>query len=151
LADVPFTKTESGKHSGLLTKVEGALNPGDRVAIDGSLDLSPWIVGHGGACVFSIEMMYQSKVGGNYVINIVAQGPAGFFSGSLGLTFSTRTEPTLEQFQSEGDSALGEFWNYDIYSSTKKQHSKPFHTDRPSIETIRWFHRTWPVIPGLSG
>ena len=149
MADIPFTRTESGKHSGQLTAVEGALTPGDRVAIDGSLDLSKWVVGHGDSCVFGIEMLWDPQwAGQGFILNVDAQGPAGFFSGSLGLRFMSRKEPTEDQYLKEGASAFGEFWLLDILSSTKKQRSKAVRCNEARIEVITWFHRPWYVLPG---
>ena len=128
------------------------------MVIDGSPDLSKWIVGHGDSCVFSIEMGWPPQWAGEYfLINVEAQGPAGFFAGSLGLVFGSRKQPSEDQYLKEGPSAFGEIWKYDVFDSTKKQHSTSFRSDAsshgelPGIEEIRWWHRPWYVPPFLSG
>jgi hypothetical protein len=135
MATVPFISVSSGKDSGRVTAVEGALTPGDRVEINGSVDLSTYMVGHSGARGFSIEMVYQAKWANEYAINVVAQGPAGFFSGLLDLAFVNNPHPDK--------GPAYEIVYFDINSSTKKQHTVPYHSDRPAIYTIDWSHRRW--------
>jgi hypothetical protein len=72
MAPVPFTIEWSDKDGGRVTAAESALTPGDRIEINGSLDLST-----------------------------------------------------------------------SINSSTKKQHTVPYHSDRPEIYSIDWSHRRW--------
>jgi hypothetical protein len=110
--------------------VDDPLTPGDRVEINGSLDLSACIVGPNDGCVFSIEMMYVSKVFNEYVVNVVAQGPRGAFAGSLLLWFF-------------GMDPNGQILRLDVYSSTKKQHTLPWNRDPPGIPTFGWSHDPW--------
>ncbi|MDX6582467.1 MAG: hypothetical protein QOI10_1651 [Solirubrobacterales bacterium] len=107
--------------------MDDPLTPGDRVEINGSLDLSACIVGPSDACVFSIEMMYVSKVFNEYVINVVAQGPRGALSGTLRLWFY------------EGPERNTQLRWLDVWSSTKKQHTLPYNSDRPGIVSFGWF------------
>jgi hypothetical protein len=46
MANVPFTNTNCGETKGTTVPLGGALNPGDQVEINGSVDLSTCIVGN---------------------------------------------------------------------------------------------------------
>ena len=72
---VPFTDASCGQTKGECVPVGGALNPGDQVEINGSIDLSSCIVGNSNASVFTISLAEQSPILYNYVISVVAEGP----------------------------------------------------------------------------
>jgi hypothetical protein len=122
MANVEFTSTDCGNQSGT-TKAEGEpLAPGDTVAVNGSTDLSKCIVGNKGACVYSINLINQAGFF-NYVLNVVAQGPAGIGSGWLNLYFTDQS---------------GDKYSLGIYSSTKQQHTVAYNSGAPDIVSIEW-------------
>jgi hypothetical protein len=123
MGSVPFTNASCGLTKGECVPVGGALNPGDEVEINESVDLSSCIVGNSNARVFTISLAKQSPVLYNYVITVVAEGPHGAFSGWLNLYFTDRT----------GDRyALG------IWKSERLQHTVAFNSADPGIVKIEW-------------
>ncbi|MBK8469513.1 MAG: hypothetical protein WAR57_12920 [Candidatus Phosphoribacter sp.] len=123
MGDVPFTNNSCGQKKGEAVPVGGALNPGDQVQINGSIDLSSCIVGNSNARVFTINLDQQSPILYNYVITVVAEGPHGAFSGWLNLYFTDRT----------GDRyALG------VWKSEKLQHTVAYNSEDPAIVKIEW-------------
>jgi hypothetical protein len=122
VANVPFTNSDCGKKSGAIAPLGGALHPGDCVEVNGSTDLSTCVVGNSAACVYQIELVKQAGFYG-YVVNVVAQGPKGAFSGWLHLYF---TDQTGDRY------ALG------VFSSTKEQHTVAYNSDQPGIVKIEW-------------
>ncbi len=123
MGDVPFTNNSCGHTKGEAVPVGGALNPGDQVQINGSVDLSSCIVGNSSARVYSITLERQSPILYDYVISVVAEGPHGAFSGWLNLYFTDRT----------GDRyALG------IWKSDKLQHTVAFNSSDPAIVKLEW-------------
>ena len=122
MANVPFSNSDCGKTSGTTTPQGGALNPGDQVEINGSGDLSTCIVGNSNARVYSIALINQAGFF-NYVVNVIAQGPSGPFSGWLHLYFTDET---------------GDRYSLGIWSSTKQQHTVAYNSDRPGIVKIEW-------------
>jgi len=122
VANVPFTNSDCGKTSGTTTPQGGALNPGDQVEINGSVDLSTCIVGNSNARVYSIYLINQSGFF-NYVVNVLAQGPAGPFSGWLYLYFTDQT---------------GDRYSLGLYSSAKQQHTVAYNSSQPGIVKIEW-------------
>ncbi len=122
MASVPFNNPDCGKTSGTTTPQGGALNPGDQVEINGSVDLSTCLVGNSNARVFSITLQKQAGFF-SYVLDVIAQGPSGPFSGWLYLYF---TDQTNDRY------SLG------IFSSTKQQHTVAYNSDQPGIVKIEW-------------
>lgn len=122
MASVPFSNTDCGKTAGTTTPLGGALNPGDQVEINGSVDLSTCIVGNSEARVFSITLQKQAGFF-SYVLDVVAQGPSGVFSGWLYLYFTDQT---------------GDTYSLGIFSSTKQQHTVAYNSDQPGIVKIEW-------------
>jgi hypothetical protein len=122
MADVPFTNNDCGKTSGSTTPQGGALQPGDNVQINGSVDLSTCIVGNSEARVYSIHLINQSGFF-KYVVNVVAQGPSGPFSGWLYLYFTDQT---------------GDRYSLGLFSSAKQQHTVAYNSDQPGIVKIEW-------------
>jgi hypothetical protein len=123
MGNVPFTNSSCGMTSGVSVPVDGALNPGDKVEINGSIDLSSCIVGNSDAKVYTITLARQSPILYDYIIDVVAEGPHGAFSGWLYLYFTDRT----------GDRyALG------IWKSERLQHTVAFNSADPAIVKIEW-------------
>ena len=122
MANVPFTNSDCGKITGTTTPLGGALNPGDQVEINSSVDLSTCIVGNSNGRVFSIVLTKQAGFF-NYVVDVIAQGPSGPFSGWLNLYFTDET---------------GDKYSLGIFSSTKQQHTVAYNSDQPGIVKIDW-------------
>lgn len=123
MGSVPFNNVDCGKKAGKATVVGGALNPGDEVMINDSIDLSSCIVGNSGARVYSVTLARQAPILYDYVITVDAEGPHGVFSGWMHLYFTDRT----------GDRyALG------IFKSERLQHTVAFNSSDPGIVTIEW-------------
>ncbi len=123
MGQVPFTNNSCGQDKGEVVPVGGALNPGDQVQINGSVDLSSCIVGHSNARVYTITLEKQSPILYDYVVTVVAEGPHGVGSGWLELYFTDRT----------GDRyALG------IWKSDKLQHTVAYNSKDPAIVKIEW-------------
>lgn len=122
MGNVPFTNNSCGSKSGECVPVGGPLNPGDQVEINGSIDLSPCIVGNSNAKLYSVTLAEQSGFY-SYVVTVVAEGPHGLGSGWLNLYFTDRT----------GDRyALG------IWKSEKLQHTVAYNSSDPAIVKIEW-------------
>lgn len=123
MGDVPFTNNSCGQKKGEAVPAGGALNPGDQVQINGSIDLSSCIVGNSSARVYTVTLAEQSPILYKYVVTVVAEGPHGLGSGWLNLWFTDRT----------GDRyALG------IWKSEKLQHTVAYNSDDPAIVKIEW-------------
>ena len=122
MANVPFTNNDCGKTKGQTTPQGGALNPGDQVEINSSTDLSTCIVGNSNARVYSIYLINQAGFF-NYVVNVIAQGPSGPFSGWMNLYFTDQT---------------GDRYSLGIFSSTKQQHTVAYNSSQPGIVKIEW-------------
>jgi hypothetical protein len=122
VANIPFSASGCGKTRGTTTPQSGALNAGDQVEINRTVDLSSCIVGNNDACVYSIVLTRQAGFF-SYVVNVVAQGPRGIGSGWLNLSFTDRA---------------GETYSLGIYSSAKQQHTVAYNSDQPGIVRIDW-------------
>jgi hypothetical protein len=122
MADVPFTTSDCGKANGTASAAPSApLEVGDRVAINGSTDLSPCVIGNSDARVFSIELAKGTFDG--FSLTVVAQGPSGILSGSMDLVFIDGT---------------GDQYKLAITSSSRKAHSLGFNSSIPGIVSFMW-------------
>lgn len=92
------------------------------VQLNGNTDLSGCITANGGACVYGITLT-GSPGTYDYVINVDAQGPSGFGSGSMYLYFTDET---------------GDRYSLSIYSSTRSTHTVRYNSQKPSIFKIEW-------------
>lgn len=117
-----FSTDSCGRTSGRLDPVSEPLRPGDTLVVGGSADLSGCIIGNKDARVYSIVLQPHEGVFG-HVIDVVAQGPRGAFSGYLNLWFTDETGATYR---------LG------IFESTKKKHTVAYDSDRPAIVRVNW-------------
>ena len=59
----------------------------------------------------------------DYVVNVDAQGPSGFGSGSIYLAFTDQS---------------GDTYYLSIYSSTRSVHTVRYNSEKPSITNIYW-------------
>jgi hypothetical protein len=122
VANVPFDTADCGETSGETSPISGALNPGDQVEINGKPDLSSCLVGNSQACVYAIALTATSGPFA-YTLNVIAQGPHGWGSGSLYLYFTDETDDT---------------YSLSIWSSAKQQHTVQYNSDKPGIVKIAW-------------
>lgn len=122
MADVPFTTPDCGKANGTASAGPSApLEVGDRVEINGSTDLSACVIGNSDARVYSIELVKGSV--DEFSLSVDAQGPSGFFSGSMNLVFIDGT---------------GDQYSLAITSSSEKTHSLGYNSAIPGIVTFMW-------------
>ncbi len=123
MTNVPFTTASCGQIIGVAQSGIRALEPGDQVEINGSVDLSACLVGNSNARVYTINLDRQSGILYEYVVTVVAEGPHGLGSGWLRLYFTDRT----------GDRyALG------IWKSERLQHTVAYNSADPAIVKIEW-------------
>src|SRR5688572_9520604 len=88
------------------TSVTGLQN-NQTVQLNGNTDLSSCIQANDGACVYGITLTGSPGIY-DYVLNVDAQGPSGFGSGSMYLAFTDET---------------GDTYKLSIYSSTRSTHT----------------------------
>lgn len=129
MSNVDFTSSNCGSDNGTAINNSG-LQVGDQVEINGATDLSSCIVSNKGGCVYEINLT-ANPPGSTYAycVNVLAQGPEGFGSGSLNLAFTDSTSSTYQ---------------LNIDSSTEKQHTVQYNSDSPAITEIQW---SWSPIP----
>ncbi len=92
------------------------------VQLNGNTDLSSCIQANGGACVYGITLTGSPGIY-DYVLNVDAQGPSGFGSGSMYLAFTDQT---------------GDTYKLSIYSSTRSTHTVRYNSEKPAIFKIQW-------------
>jgi len=106
-----------------VTSVAG-LQPNEKVRINGTTDLSGCLIGNDDARVYGISM---SKQDGDriydYILNVDAQGPEGFGSGSMYLAFTDES---------------GDRYDLSIYSSSRSVHTLKYNSQKPIIKKIQW-------------
>lgn len=98
------------------------MQPNEVVTVNGNVDLSTCIVANGNAKVYGITLT-GSPGYYDYVVNIDAQGPSGFGSGSMYLAFTDES---------------GDTYYISIYSSTRSTHTLRYDSNAPAIKTIYW-------------
>ena len=117
-----FTSTSAGSALGATPLLPEA----GWLAINGNTDLSGCVVGPSGASVTSAYVtdqpprQYESFA---YGVWVYGQGPSGFGSGSLELTFTDQT---------------GSEYSVKLYSSTPAWHYVDYNSESPGITGIRW-------------
>jgi hypothetical protein len=119
---VTFNTADAGQKKGRAVAAHGSLFPGDTVQINGDTDLSGVIAGKSNACIHSIKLVTS---GGYYdfKLEVDGQGPKGFRSGTLDLTFVDENNTS---------------YNLMLFDSTRKKHTLRYDSDRPGIKEIHW-------------
>lgn len=92
------------------------------VSINGSSNLYDIIRFNNNGCVYAITLT-GSPGAYDYVINVDAQGPKGFGSGSGHLAFTDKS---------------GDTYKLSIYSSTRSVHTVRYNSQKPEIVKIDW-------------
>lgn len=92
------------------------------VSINGSSNLYNIIRFNDNGCVYGITLT-GSPGAYDYVINVDAQGPKGFGSGSGYLAFTDKS---------------GDTYKLSIYSSTRSVHTVRYNSHQPEIVKIEW-------------
>ena len=92
------------------------------VQLNSNTDLSSCIQANGGACVYGITLTGSPGIY-DYVLNVDAQGPSGFGSGSMYLAFTDET---------------GDTYKLSIYSSSRSTHTVRYNSEKPAIFNIQW-------------
>jgi hypothetical protein len=103
------------------TSITG-LQPNQQVQLNGNIDLSTCVRANDNACVYSITLIGSPGIY-DYVINVDAQGPKGFGSGSMYLHFTDQT---------------GDRYSLMIYSSSRSVHTVRYNSEKPAIKKIEW-------------
>lgn len=125
--NVPFEIKEKTNESGRAVAKNGPLYLGDQVEIDGSVDLHSVIVGKKNACVYKVTLGKAHVLTVyNYAVDVDAQGPKGFHSGTMLLYFTDQTGKPKGQY------SLG------IIDSKRKPHYVDYNSDQPGIVEIEW-------------
>jgi hypothetical protein len=101
---------------------ERGLQVNSTVQLNGNTNLSDCIKANDRACVYGITLTGSPGIY-DYVINVDAQGPSGFGSGSMYLYFTDET---------------GDRYSLSIYSSTRATHTVRYNSKKPSIFKIEW-------------
>lgn len=118
----------------MIRRSDKGLQPYETVTMDGNLDLSTIMIGNGGACVYSIELNRSSSVVWEFVIDVVAQGPSGMFSGSMYLAFRDQSD---------------DVYYLSIFRSHRASHVLQYNSDKPAITTIYWSDQALPSANDL--
>ncbi|MES1975914.1 MAG: hypothetical protein V4472_25935 [Pseudomonadota bacterium] len=121
-----FTSTSCGAESGSALGTAPLLPEAGWLAINNSIDLSSCVVGPDGASVTSVYVTNQPSLayeGLAYGVWVYGQGPSGFGSGWLELTFTDQT---------------GSDYKLKLYSSTPGWHFVDYNSDSPGITEMRW-------------
>lgn len=100
----------------------GGLQPGQRVVLNGSTDLSNCIVANNNAAVFSISLNQVSGIY-SYVVSVDAQGPEGVFSGSMYLYFTDQS---------------GDRYLLTVFRHARAIHTVSYNSPAPAIVKIEW-------------
>ena len=90
------------------------------VQLNGNTDLSSCMTANDGACVYGITLTGSPGIY-DYVLNVDAQGPSGFGSGSMYLAFTDQT---------------GDTYKLSIYSSTRSTHTIRYNSYKQAIFRI---------------
>jgi hypothetical protein len=101
---------------------EKGLQVNQQVQLNGNTDLSSCVTANDGACVYGITLTGSPGIY-DYVVNVDAQGPSGFGSGSMYLAFTDET---------------GDTYKLSIYSSHRSVHTVRYNSDKPAIFSFQW-------------
>ena len=122
-----FTSTSCGGEYGSASGTTPLLPESGWLAINGSTDLSSCVVGPHGACVTSVYVTNQPPpayaADFAYGIWVYGQGPSGFGSGWVELTFTDQT---------------ASHYSLKLYSSTPAWHYVDYNSDSPGITEMEW-------------
>src|SRR6266851_4660680 len=88
MAGIANFEGKAGENSSATSKA--GLQVNQQVALNGNTDLSPSMVANDGGCVYGITLTGSPGIY-DYVVNVDAQGPKGFGSGSMYLAFTDET------------------------------------------------------------
>ena len=105
------------------------LQSNEQASVNGNTDLSTCLVGNDNARVYGITLTGSPGIY-DYVVNVDAQGPSGFGSGSLHLAFTDET---------------GDTYYLSIYSSHRSVHTVRYNSKHPAIKTISWSDYSFSV------
>lgn len=122
ISAVTFDTADAGRKTGSLVAANGSLFPGDTVRVNGGTDLSRVIVGKSNACIHSISLVTSGGYH-DFKLEVDGQGPRGFRSGTLNLTFVDENNTS---------------YNLMLFDSTRKKHTLRYDSDRPGIKEIHW-------------
>lgn len=115
-----FTAQKIGENSSAERRDGMTVN--SEVSINGSLNLYDIIKFNDNGCVYGITLTGSPGIY-DYVLNVDAQGPSGFGSGSGYLAFTDKT---------------GDTYKLSIYSSTRSVHTVRYNSQQPEIVKIQW-------------
>jgi hypothetical protein len=104
------------------------LQPNETASLNGNTDLSTCMVANDGARVYGITLTGSPGIY-DYVVNVDAQGPSGFGSGSMYLAFTDES---------------GDTYHLSIYSSTRSVHTVRYNSKQPAIKKIWWSNYSIP-------
>lgn len=119
--------TERGKP--MCVRSAKGLQVNEQVSVNGNVDLSTCLVGNGEARVYSITLTGSPGIY-DYSVNVDAQGPRGFGSGSLYMAFTDQS---------------GDTYYLQIYSSHRSVHVVKYNSQRPAIVAIYWSDYSFKV------
>jgi hypothetical protein len=105
------------------------LQPNETASINGNTDLSTCMVANDGGRVYGITLTGSPGIY-DYVVNVDAQGPSGFGSGSMYLAFTDETNDTYYLY---------------IYSSSRSVHTVRYNSQKPAIKKIWWSNYRFSV------
>ncbi len=117
--DVDFSGT-AGENSSATSKI--GLEVNEAVRINGHTDLSSTMMANDGGRVYGIWLSSSAGIW-DYVLNVDAQGPKGFGSGNMYLSFEDETK---------------DVYCLRIFDSSRKRHTLSYSSKKPTITKIRW-------------
>lgn len=115
-----FTATKIGENSSAERRDGMTVN--SEVTINSSSNLYDIIRFNDKGCVYGITLTGSPGIY-DYVLNVDAQGPEGFFSGAGYLAFTDKS---------------GDTYKLSIYSSTRSIHTVRYNSQQPEIVKIQW-------------
>lgn len=120
---------QGGKDAPRLAKADHPLQVNQQVLVNDNSDLSNCVVADDGGCVYGITLTGSPGIY-DFVINVDAQGPSGFGSGSMYLAFQDETE---------------DVYYLSIYSSHRSVHTVRYNSKNPAIKAFKWsnYSFTW--------
>ena len=101
----------------------------ETASLNGNTDLSTCMRGNDGARVYGITLTGSPGIY-DYVVNVDAQGPSGFGSGSMYFAFTDES---------------GDTYYLSIYSSTRSVHTVRYNSKQPAIKKIWWSNYNFSV------
>jgi len=119
--------TQQGKPNSVGS--DKGLQCNEAASIQGNTDLSTCMRANGGAVVYGITLTGSPGIY-DFVVNVDAQGPHGFGSGSMYLAFTDES---------------GDTYYLSIYSSTRSVHTVRYNSEKPAIKRIWWSDYSFSV------